>query len=130
MKIILLVVMLLAGGTVNAFDGHWLLNGWKEVEKYRADSEDVDSVLLAGYAGFVCGVTDTMRGRIAIPNRTSGEQLTVIVGRYVDAHPDRWSEKAVFLVIDALIDAFGLRSVVHDDFDPDAWLLERAKSEI
>lgn len=107
-KIAAIVVLILI--TAGAFGsdvfgtGQWLHNDWLVFQKGNDVSlSDADSI--GEYRGFVFGVTRVAEYGLKlldIPNSVTVGQLCAIVGKYLEAHPEKWDTDAALLVISAL----------------------------
>ncbi len=108
-----ILVALLAVTVVPAFayfvDGNDLVE-WRNAYRQTNSGSSKDYYESARYMGQVMSVVDIMllAEMIELPPRSTVGQLCAMVGVWLDKHPDRWTEPAVALIRDALIDAFGV----------------------
>ena len=94
------------------FSGRDLADEWKAYQRATSKTSGMrtDQVQAADYMGFLQGVWYAA-GYYSLKAHAVGAGVTVnqtchVVGRYLDAHPERWHEPAVILVVDALNEAF------------------------
>ena len=87
--------------------GNDLVQGWREHQRIMQNQNgEIDYQLATRFSGYVIGVFDATEHLYGLPYRVTKDQVTAIVGKYLDAHPEKWSEKDSDLVIEALIQAF------------------------
>ena len=81
------------------------LVAWSNVAENRAVGDDVSNGMQG--VSYIIGVADALSGTtICVTNQNSAGQLTAVVRKYLDDHPDRWQFTASSLVQDALQQAF------------------------
>ena len=86
-----------------------LVDGWKACQKIDAGDKDVGATefLQAGtYAGYVMGFLHGTMDGYKIPIGATPKQLLAVVGKYLGAHPEKWSEPPYKIVYEALFKAF------------------------
>lgn len=117
MKGILVVVLIVIVSAIAwaDYNGQWLHDFWLEYKKDEAGSRS-NTFAMGVYVGFVSGVAHTAAGistvcdtsilRINWPDTATGGQLFAIVGKYLDAHPEKWDLDASLLVITACREAW------------------------
>lgn len=111
--LIVIALVLLISQTVEAqAPADDLREGWKLYERFvRSGAETpppLDAFKMGGYAGYVVGVWDTTVYYFYSDTNynVSKDQLCHVVGKYLDAHPERWNEPARALVTTAILQAF------------------------
>ena len=86
-----------------------LVDGWKASQKIEAGDRDVGGAefLHAGvYAGYIMGFLHGTADNYKVPTGASPKQLCAVVGKYLDGHPEKWSEPPYRIVYEALSRAF------------------------
>jgi hypothetical protein len=91
------------------FSGTRLVELMREYEKSQAGNADVLWGNLGRFEGYVIGVCDSFDRSLAIPDRTSYDQVVAGVAKYVRAHPQLWNLSAYDLVKRALFETFPRR---------------------
>ena len=93
--------------------GNDLVEEMRGYDKYKAGqpgvARDLASVYReASYTSYVIAAADAfiILGRICPPNHVTVGQVAAIVAAYLKANPKRWHEDAIYLVHDALKEAF------------------------
>jgi hypothetical protein len=105
--IVIALVFLVSPVAEAALDGHTLVEGWKAYKRVEKDhAELVDPYLRGLYMGYVMGFCDAASKHFNIPSGTTNERIFIVVGKYVDEHPEEWHKPADFLVIKALNEEF------------------------
>jgi hypothetical protein len=110
MKIVfaLLLVIPLNSLAGTFYDGNKLNQwgqGWQRAVENRAS--DTDYVDAGYFHGFVIGTSDAFDGALfCTPENAKAGQLLAVTNKYIGEHPERWSERASWLVISALKAAF------------------------
>ena len=115
MKKVLLVIalMLMSCQAVYAVEyetGNRFVNQWQEYK--NPDAERPSSSFAAGiYIGYVSGIADAGQiiGWFSYPNGTTNGQLCAVVGKWIDDHPERWTDSPLVIVTTALRKAFPLQ---------------------
>jgi hypothetical protein len=113
--LVLVVVLVLVGaaawaqGAPGMRTGQWLHSLWESLQKIAtATSSDEVMTLkqqLILYDGYVEGASAVMwaAGWLNLSNSTSTwAQEAIIVGKYLDDHPEQWSDDAEVLIYRAL----------------------------
>jgi hypothetical protein len=86
--------------------GNQLVSRMQEYEKNDKE-EGSSSYFNSGlFVGFVDGVHDATHSKYSLHRGVTVGQLCAVVSKYLKEHPERWSEPASLLVIDALEKAF------------------------
>lgn len=81
--------------------------GNKLMEYLNESEKRIGSYPAGVYTGYVLGVHDALDGiQICSPDGTTVNQIKVIVGKYLRAHPESWNQSAAALVIRALRQAY------------------------
>ena len=114
MKKVLLVIalMLMSCQAVYASPtttGNEFVNEWKECKK--ADAGQPYSFIDVGiYGGYVSGIAQAGQfiGWFSYPDGTTHGQLNNVVGKWIDDHPERWTDSPLVIVTTALRKAFPL----------------------
>ena len=87
--------------------GTYLVQGWRAHQKIMQNQGgQIDYVLASGFVAYIKGVFDATENVYAFQAGVTVDQVIAIVGKYLDAHPEAWSEKGSDLVIKALNQAF------------------------
>jgi hypothetical protein len=118
------IMMLLASQTQGRAAGGYYYSGNDLVGLMR---EDDNATANAGgaswfdtgrYNGYILGVREgtSMMAAVLkksepydIPDNATRGQIVAVVSKYLKDHPEKWSESAVFLVTEALMEAFPLK---------------------
>jgi len=106
---ILVGFVVLALCSTQAFASVYFITGNELYKNYLESKNDASTeyFLKGAYCGYVFGVTDSFDGvSYLIPDHVNGNQIFDIVGKYLEAHPERRHLAAYVLVIDALAGAF------------------------
>lgn len=88
------------------FSGNKLVERMREFEKTDTNVKDANMADATDYMGYVTGVYDATEYSYNSPEGITRGQICWIVAKYLKEHPERWSESAATLVIDALKEAF------------------------
>ena len=105
----LLLLFTLGSAGASTFEtGATLLAGWQEYQRIQQSQPGKrDYLLAARYVGYVAGVADAQAADPRLPKIThSEEDLSVLVGRYLEAHPERLGEPGYGVVVRALREAY------------------------
>ena len=88
-------------------DGTKLHTGAIEYQKYEL-GQVFDSFDVGTYFGFIAGVTESTfnTGLYCPPNNIENEQNYAIVANYLKKHPEKWTQPAVIIVLQAMKEAF------------------------
>ena len=112
MKGILIAAMLCFTFAKNAqagtfYMGNDLVETMPEYEKAERGAPRTDFVKAGYFRGYVLGVNDVFSGYVfCTPDSATISQVSAIVAKYVNTHPERWTVGASVLVTDALKEAF------------------------
>ena len=89
-------------------NGQDLVNGWREHQKIMNNSPaERDYLSASRFTGYVTGVADALDTiMFDIPEGTTKDQIVAIVGKYLEANPDKWQFGGSVLVVNALKGAF------------------------
>lgn len=115
--IVLCLVPLAALFARESADGHHLHSEWKAYERVQGNgAPDKADIATSGvYMGYVRGICDTLTNVDAlsgvsrpfeIPPAVSMAKVYAVVGKYLDDHPELWSSPAIWLVMQALENAY------------------------
>ena len=112
MKALLPIILLLSLVAPAKADGSCgeLAEYYLEYQKdlWDDDRSDFASAWIMAYvSGFVAG--DNSGGRFHVPSRTTVGEMTDVVGKYIQAHPEKWNLGANQCVYDALMDTWALK---------------------
>lgn len=77
-------------------------------------SGEVNLVMIGAFLAYVAGVYDTLSFAFSTPDGVTVGQICAIVSKYLKNHPERWSEAADLLVVDALREAFPLKKMSNN----------------
>ena len=91
--------------------GNRLVELMREYDKDEPgiSSGEVNLVRVGVFLAYVTGVYDTLSFAFSTPDGMTVGQICAIVSKYLKNHPERWSESADLLVVDALREAFPLK---------------------
>jgi len=94
-----------APASAQFYDGNKLVEHLREFE--RGERSDPNSNYYAGgiYVGYVLGVFDTINSSLCRSGNVS-VRLPLVVAKYLNEHPEQWSQPASVLVTRALRGAF------------------------
>jgi hypothetical protein len=88
------------------YTGNTLIIGWREHQKLIS-GQDGDIMEATEFTAYAIGVSDALNGiAFEIPKRATRDQVCVVVGRYLDAHPESWTSRGSDIVVAALKAAF------------------------
>jgi hypothetical protein len=102
----------------NFLSGNDLIPFMKEWDKKDSGvTTGLNYSSIGTYYGFIIGVYDTISNtdvcnkitkapRWGLPDGTTSMQLVAVVSKYLKSHPEKWSDPATVLVINALTEAF------------------------
>ena len=88
------------------YDGINLVKKMREYEKAEAGDRDTNFPHAWAYRSYVIGVCDATDFMYDIPSEIVVGQICAIVLKFLNEHPERWSEPARDLIIEALKQAF------------------------
>jgi hypothetical protein len=96
-----------AASEVNMDSGNYLLQTYIEEKKAILKTVEPNYYFVGFYEGYVVGVMESVSGIVFCPppNATQG-QIFMIVGNFLEAHPERLHEYKNKHVIDALRNAY------------------------
>jgi hypothetical protein len=104
--IVLFAVLVLSCHSAFAMSGNELVDGMRVYLKADKDSTKADYLLAGNYLGYVQGVAEATASNYSLPNGVTADLLCHIVAKFLEKHPERWSEPASRLVCNALQEAF------------------------
>jgi hypothetical protein len=90
--------------------GNDLVAFMREWDRLDTDPKGTDIFEAGRYCGFVDGVFDVTMHLYGIPKTVTKGQIVAVVSKYLKDHPEKWGEFASVLVIEALKEAFPLKS--------------------
>ena len=107
--VLLLSVISTTAWATDVFTAQFVENTWQSYQRSQMNVGYAGDTMYEGYyMGIVCGVARTGDGSMwQLPVGTTNAQLFAIVGRFLDAHPELWSESDVGVISLALYKAFG-----------------------
>ena len=83
------------------------LEGNQLADDWNAYNTDLKRPAAGRYMGYVLGVVDAYNGiEFSIPEGTQTRQMCIIVGRWLEEHPETWEKAAVSLVKLALAEKY------------------------
>jgi hypothetical protein len=93
------------------YSGNNLVELMREYDASEAHAGGVNYYKLGVYSGYILGVCDATGELYDMPatGATAG-QILAVVSRYLKNHPQEWSQSAKVLVVNALQEAFPLKS--------------------
>lgn len=105
--------------------GHMLVKWLIEFTRAEGEAENPSFYDVGKCWGFVAGVMDARSAELQISDRMTIREAVARVREFADAHPDRWDDPAVDLVVAALAQDSTTSSrhteeLSHDDFSGDA----------
>lgn len=106
---VLLLASFNAVSEVNINSGNYLLDLYRQYKKgHTAVTQDPVGAMQRGlYMGYVQGVGNSLNYfAFCAPHEVTYQQLYMVVGNFLEAHPERLHEHRSGLVIDALSKAF------------------------
>lgn len=110
----LFIAALLASYAACAAAGGYL-DGEKLYDRYRAKQRMVqdtggglasDAIDAGFYIGYVQGAAEALTDVLCLPEKLSAAQAEEIVGKYLQAHPEKRKKHAALLVRNALAEAY------------------------
>lgn len=107
-RLLFLLVFFLANSSAFAYfyDGNKLVAEMREFEKAERSDSRTNYQSSSQYIGFVVGVHDAIMTTLCSTGDVSIRQVTTIVTKYLNEHPEEWSKPAFQLVSRALWQAF------------------------
>ena len=90
-------------------DGNKLVSDMREFEKAEHDHPQTTYAAAGNYVGFVLGVHDLISPTLCQSGKVTVRQVTTVVAKYLNEHPEQWSQPAYQLVTTALQTAFSCR---------------------
>jgi hypothetical protein len=101
-----------AGGLISFNSGKDLVQWMEAYEECEMGDCSEEMVLPYGlFMGFVGGVSDVLLKEYRTPSNLAQGQVFSIVVKHIKEHPERWTEPAYILVMDALKKAFPITKV-------------------
>jgi hypothetical protein len=112
-KIILLLICLMlslficnAYAEMSFMSGSDLISRWRGYQAFERRNATHDDFLdTMFFMGYIEGVSDARESELITPPVTAGE-LCIIVGKYLDEHPEELHESGADLVVKAIRNAF------------------------
>jgi len=104
--IVLFAVFVLSFHSTFAMSGNELVDGMRAYLKADKDYTKADYLLAGNYLGYVQGVAEATASDYSLPSGVTADQLCHVVAKFLEKHPERWSEPASRLVCNALQEAF------------------------
>ena len=111
-----LIALLSTSEATNFIGGNELVTWWRSYQVVNhptfTQGDEITSSMLQDiwqsgmFESYVLGVFDATWTLYNAPLNSSRKQMYAIVGKYLDGHPERWSEPARDLVSAALQEAF------------------------
>lgn len=92
------------------FSGNEFVEYMGEYDKDVARASEVDYFKDGIFSGYAAGVCDAAESIYSIPHNATKGQILAVVSKYLKNHPEKWSEPAASLVIEALQEAFPLKN--------------------
>ena len=87
--------------------GNDLVTYAKEWKKSFDGSDNANTYEVGKFQMYVAGVVDGLDGvSICLPENATGGQMLSIVYKYIDSHPEKWSNSALSLVYSPLSETF------------------------
>lgn len=99
-----------AGGSIySGEDMHRWIEAEKRIEELHPQQRD--AIDLGKFHGYVAGVSDawTRDNLLCLPPGVKLAQLTAMVAKYIESHPEGWHYTAQSLVWSALAPTFGCK---------------------
>jgi hypothetical protein len=81
----------------------------REYDRYEAGVNDVNGFECGIYFAYIIGVYDVTNILYDPPNTATKGQIIAVVSKFLKKNPERWSEPASLLVVEALQKAFPLK---------------------
>ena len=114
MKKVLLVIALMMMSCQAVYatpppTGNEFVNQWQEYKKHKA-GQSFDVVNSSYYMGYVNGIAEAgyFIGWFSHPVGTTTDQICAVVGKWIEDHPERWTDRPFTIVTTALRKAFPL----------------------
>lgn len=107
---LVLAVILVASHPASAEfrDGNRLVKSMREFEKAERSDANTNYIEATSFTDYVVGVHDALEttGAFCSPDKATISQVASVVAKYLNAHPEEWSEPGSVLVKRALRQAF------------------------
>jgi hypothetical protein len=90
-------------------EGNELAKFMRDWDKYQNGNDQFGMFATGTFGGYVLAVSDTAEHLLKFfvtPEGATRRQLCAVVSKFLKEHPERWSEPAFLLVINALQEAF------------------------
>ncbi len=88
------------------FVGNDLIKQLREYEKVERNDPKTIDISAGFYIGYVRGIYESNTNIICAGENVKLGQMTAIVAKYLNEHPEEWNQPANMLVIKALIKEF------------------------
>ena len=106
----LFIILTFSAAQAQFMAGYELVQAWEAYNRVdEGKGRDGDLGLGYLYMGYVTGVWDAIGYLLEPPSTINVGQVCSVVGKYLDAHPERRLEPAFALVLSALLEAFPKR---------------------
>lgn len=96
-------------GHAQFFDGNKLVSDMHEFEKAERDDPRTSYGAVGSFTGYVAGVSDSISQSLCLSGKVTVRQVTTVVAKYLNEHPEQWSHPAYQLVTAAVQAAFPCR---------------------
>jgi len=97
------------GNYLSAVSGNKLVDFWGEAKK-DGEGKKCEAVKAGVYWGYILGIAEAFNLTVfELPDPTETKQLSAVVGKWLENHPEEWNKPAIELVIKALQTAFPLK---------------------
>ena len=88
-------------------DGTTLAGYWHSFQKWQAEqTNETEKARVMMFLGYVMGVVDANGNALYIPGDVSAGKLAIVVGRYLDTHPNELQQSGSTLVEKAIQQAY------------------------
>lgn len=89
------------------YTGNDLANCLPEYHKASRGDKNTNYDEATRFQAYVIGVFDTLDGRqFCSPKYTSVKQITAIVAKYLESHPEHWNKPGPDIIVMALAESF------------------------
>ena len=107
-SIALVILLVLSSTQLNAqiMNGNRLVEYMYEYDKAKVNTSGANFIYAGYFTGYVVAIYDMSFYLINTPAQIITKQICEIVSKYLKEHPERWTEMASILVVDALKAAF------------------------
>jgi hypothetical protein len=108
--VVLTALVLVNSSALGQFkDGNKLVSEMREYERANRSDSKVSWVDAGMYTGYVLAVHDAIDSSLCSSGSVTVGQVTAVVAKYLNEHPEEWSRPAHQLVTRALRQAFPCR---------------------